>query len=254
MPRKRLVSPEFYTHSALYETEASTGLPLRLAFSGLWTQADRRGIFKWRPRELKLAILPYDPVDFGAVLDALASGGFVESYTANGERLGIIPKFARWQTFHHAERPSDVPAPGEPGASPVLALDQPGGSRVLAPDQPGSNPTVAVTVTVAVADAVRSVAERLPTNCREALHQLTTASRNPTAWAAEIMAMLDGMHGPPTPPDVMATALRDMLVAGAEPTARALRGFVRKSPGVGPPVPLHLNPEEVQRFAETGRW
>ena len=56
MARRRLISPEFFTHSDLYDAEARHGLPLRLAYAGLWTVCDRRGLFRWRPRELKLAI------------------------------------------------------------------------------------------------------------------------------------------------------------------------------------------------------
>lgn len=120
MPRKRLISPEFFTHEALYEHEANTGLPLRVAFAGLWTQADRRGIFRWRPRQLKLAILPYDVCEFSAVLEALLTAEFIQRYEVDSEPYGIIPTFTRWQTFHKAENPSDAPTPDGHRASTVL--------------------------------------------------------------------------------------------------------------------------------------
>lgn len=127
-------------HEALYETEARLGLPIRLAYAGLWTQADRRGVFRWRSKQLKLAILPYDPVDFEAVLEGLRSAGFITRYEVAGEVYGHIQTFARWQTFHHAERPSDAPSPeANPG---------------LAPSSPSANPTVAVAVTGTVTNAV----------------------------------------------------------------------------------------------------
>ncbi len=139
MARKRLIAPEFFTHEALYQTEARLGLPLRVAFAGLWTQADRRGIFRWRPNQLKLAVLPYDPVEFQAVLDALVSAGFVERYEVAGEPYGIVASLPRWQTFHHAEKESDAPPPPPGSVSPRLIP----GTR----GKPRSNPTVAVAVT-----------------------------------------------------------------------------------------------------------
>ena len=90
MSRIRTIKPEFFRHEALYEAERETGLPLRVAFAGLWTVADREGRFHWRPRALKLDCLPYDEVDFSRVLDALATRGFIVQYQGNGEPLGWI--------------------------------------------------------------------------------------------------------------------------------------------------------------------
>lgn len=140
MARKRLISPEFFTHADLFDAEVACGLPLRLAFAGLWTQCDRRGLFRWRPRELKVAILPYDALDFAAVLDALASAGFIERYVVDYQAFGRIPKFSRWQTFHPHERPSDVPAPVETATEPTK-----GGPE---PDNVRRNPSVVITGTV----------------------------------------------------------------------------------------------------------
>ena len=58
MPRIRTIKPEFFLHHDLFAAEKECGLPLRLAYVGLWTQADREGRFKWRPYELGIAILP----------------------------------------------------------------------------------------------------------------------------------------------------------------------------------------------------
>jgi hypothetical protein len=134
MPRKRLIAPEFFQHGELYDAEVATGLPLRLAFAGLWTQADRRGLFRWKPRELKLAILPHDPVDMASTMLALCQHGFVHYYrTDDGREFGAIPNFARWQTFHVRERP-DAQIPEPQGFSQPPAL-----STVPAPCQPGAS-------------------------------------------------------------------------------------------------------------------
>lgn len=111
MPRIRTIKPEFFKHEALYEAEVETGLPLRLAYIGLWTQCDREGRFLWRPRPLKLDILPYDDVDFSRVLDALATRGFVVKYVSDGREIGWVPSFPRHQMINHRESASQLPQP-----------------------------------------------------------------------------------------------------------------------------------------------
>ena len=88
MARIRSIKPEFFRHVELYEAEKATGLPLRVAYAGLWTVADREGRFRWRPRVLVLDVLPFDEVDFAAVLDALARAGLVDEF-----QLFVAPKF-----------------------------------------------------------------------------------------------------------------------------------------------------------------
>ena len=109
MSRIRTIKPEFFSHEALYEVERTSGLPVRLAFAGLWTQADRDGKFQWRPQRLKLAILPYDPVDFDEVLGALVTAGVVVKYEIDGVIYGAIPSWHKHQRPHHKEPPSDIP-------------------------------------------------------------------------------------------------------------------------------------------------
>jgi len=112
-PRIRTVKPEFFTDQDLYLAEKESGLPIRLSFEGLWCCSDREGRFPWKPMELKVHILPYDPVDFSAVLDALASHGFVVRYTVAGSDYGWIPTFAQHQHINQRESPSELPAPGD---------------------------------------------------------------------------------------------------------------------------------------------
>lgn len=111
MARIRTVKPEFFRHHKLFLAEKETKLPLRLAFAGLWTVADRAGRFKWEPIQIKLDCLPYDDIDFSRVLDALESRGFVMKY-ANG-RLGLIPGFNRHQVINNKERESQIVPPSK---------------------------------------------------------------------------------------------------------------------------------------------
>ena len=109
--RIRTIKPEFFTHERLFDAEIEEGLPLRLAFAGLWTCCDREGRFKWRPRELKLAVLPYDQCDFSRVLDALATRGFLVKYASATGEFGYIPSWKHHQFVNGKEPKSDIPEP-----------------------------------------------------------------------------------------------------------------------------------------------
>lgn len=111
MARIRTVKPGLFRHEELYELEVETGLPVRLAFIGLFTCCDKQGRFNWRPRALKLDVMPYDHVDFSRVLDALATRGFVVRYASNGEDFGYIPTFTRHQVINNRETDSNLPDP-----------------------------------------------------------------------------------------------------------------------------------------------
>lgn len=111
MSRIRSIKPEFFQHEGLFDAEKSSKLPLRIAFAGLWTQVDREGRFEWRPRQLKLNVLPYDEVDFSAVLSALESNGFVVRYVVDGKIYGYVPSFLEHQCPNVREPSSTLPAP-----------------------------------------------------------------------------------------------------------------------------------------------
>ncbi|MCO5147534.1 MAG: hypothetical protein M9895_15310 [Aquamicrobium sp.] len=113
MARIRTIKPEFFKHEELFDAEVETGLPLRLAYAGLWTQCDREGRFAWRPRQLKIDILPYDEVDFSRVLDALATRGFVVKYTCDGRDFGFVLSWRRHQVINNRETASVLPPPPE---------------------------------------------------------------------------------------------------------------------------------------------
>lgn len=111
MGRIRTVKPDTFVHEELFDSEKETGLPLRLAYIGLWTQCDREGRFLWRPRQLKTDIIPYDDVDFSRVLDALWTRGFLVKYASQGEIYGCIPTWQKHQVINNREKDSTIPAP-----------------------------------------------------------------------------------------------------------------------------------------------
>lgn len=109
--RIRTVKPELLKHEGLFELEQETGLPIRIAFVGLFTVCDREGRFKWRPRTIKLDVLPYDDCDFSRVLDALATRGMIRQYRVGDEIYGIIPTFPKHQVINNRETESELPKP-----------------------------------------------------------------------------------------------------------------------------------------------
>jgi hypothetical protein len=111
--RIRTIKPEFFLCEELFDLEMETGLPLRVAYAGLWCAADREGRFEWRPRMLQTQILPYDNADFSRVLDALRTRGFVVKYTVNDRDYGVIPSFTTHQVINNREKASQLPAPPE---------------------------------------------------------------------------------------------------------------------------------------------
>jgi hypothetical protein len=110
MARIRTVKPELFRHEALYEAEQKTSLPLRLAYIGLFTACDREGRFKWKPRSLKLDVLPYDNIDFLRVLDALVTHGFIVKYELDGDEFGCIPSWSQHQIVNNRESASTIPS------------------------------------------------------------------------------------------------------------------------------------------------
>ncbi len=113
--RIRTIKPELLRHEVLYELERKTRLPLRIAWAGLFCVADREGRFEWKPKVLKLDVLPHDRVDFEKVLQAFAAAGFIIQYVrADDEErrlYGWIPTFWKHQVINHREGPSKLPDP-----------------------------------------------------------------------------------------------------------------------------------------------
>lgn len=113
MARIRTVKPDLFRHEALFEAEQQSGLPLRLAFIGLFTACDREGRFRWQPRQIKLDVMPYDACDFSRVLDALASRGFLVRYACGDDEYGVIPSWPKHQVINNREKLSVYPGVDE---------------------------------------------------------------------------------------------------------------------------------------------
>jgi len=98
MARIRTIKPEFYRHETLQDLEiANPGKYPMLVFQGLWGHCDNKGRFEWRPRQLKLDILPFLPFDMAETLLILADSGMVRRYTVAGAEYGEIQSFEKHQ-------------------------------------------------------------------------------------------------------------------------------------------------------------
>jgi hypothetical protein len=117
MARCRLLSPEFFKDEELCALKPE----VRLLFAGLWTLADKLGRVEFRPRRIKLEVLPYDDVDVEEGLRQL-DGRFITIYEVDGHKYLQINNFLKYQKPHPRESTSTIPAPrltqGEPKADP----------------------------------------------------------------------------------------------------------------------------------------
>lgn len=120
MARLRTIKPGFFLNDELAEV-APLG---RLLFAGLWCVADREGRLEDRPKKIKAEVLPYDDCNMDRLLTQLAAHGFIRRYEVSGERYIQIIHFARHQSPHLKEAPSEIPAPDEHQTSPVLVPDE----------------------------------------------------------------------------------------------------------------------------------
>ncbi len=131
MARIRTIKPDFYRHEGLQDLEAANpGRYVMLVFSGLWGHCDREGRFEWRPRQLKLDILPFLNFDMSETLEALERAGFIERYEVDGKQYGLVPTFLDHQRISGKEAV-------EPAKHPSPAVKRQRKSREAAGKHPG---------------------------------------------------------------------------------------------------------------------
>jgi hypothetical protein len=106
MARIRSIKPEFFTDEDLGQLPPA----VRLLFIGMWTEADKAGRLKDKPKTLKARCLPFDNVDVEKALVSLASGKFIIRYAIGGEQYIQIRTWDEHQRPHHTERVSTIPA------------------------------------------------------------------------------------------------------------------------------------------------
>lgn len=130
MARIRNIKPAFFRHEALQDLEAAhPGQHIMLVYIALWTQCDAAGVFPWKPRQLKLDILPFIDFSLDQTLHILNSNNFIQHYQADGAEWGYIPTFDKHQriTGKEATEGEKYPKPGE---------NKPGNNRETTGKQP----------------------------------------------------------------------------------------------------------------------
>ena len=102
-----------------------------LIFEGLWGHCDKNGNFEWRPRQLKLDILPFLEFDMAEKLDALCAAGFIKKYTHGDKTYGEIQTFEKHQRINGKEKT-------EPGKYPKAEIYDEGSNWEALGKQRGS--------------------------------------------------------------------------------------------------------------------
>ncbi len=104
MARIRTIKPEFFRHEALQDLEiAHPGKYPMMVFAGLWGHCDSKGRFEWKPRMLKLDILPFLSFDMNETLGILEKSGMLHRYTVNGKEYGEVATFEKHQRLSGKE-------------------------------------------------------------------------------------------------------------------------------------------------------
>lgn len=107
MARARNIKPSFFTNDELGDVN-----PLaRLLFIGMWTIADFKGCFEYKPKRLKVQLLPYDDCDIEQLVNDLEKSGFISIYSVRGRKYIKAINFAKHQNPHKNEREggSEIP-------------------------------------------------------------------------------------------------------------------------------------------------
>jgi len=132
MARIRTIKPEYFRHEDLQDLENNHArkYPM-LVFAGLWTLCDKSGRFEWKPRQIKLDILPFINFEMEETLNLLLETRFISKYEVDGKYYGLIPTFTNHQriTGKEAVSPNRYPAP---------PVKQKGNSRETAGKHPRS--------------------------------------------------------------------------------------------------------------------
>ena len=143
MARIRTIKPEFFRHEGLQDLASEHGAHVMLVFAGLWGHCDKAGRFEWRPRQLKLDILPFLNFDMAETLEILEAGGMVKRYEAGGKMYGVIDSFPEHQRLSgkESQEPEKYPAPPgkQQGSNGEATGKQQGSNGEATGKQQGSN-------------------------------------------------------------------------------------------------------------------
>jgi hypothetical protein len=101
MSRIRSVHPGFFTD----ESVVSVSMTARVCVIGLGVESDDKGIFEWKPLQLKMRLFPADNVDMAETLAELEAVDIVRRFSIQGKWFGAIRNFRK---FQKPKTPNDV--------------------------------------------------------------------------------------------------------------------------------------------------
>ncbi len=160
--RSRNIKPGFFKNEQLADCE-----PLaRLLFTGLWCMVDRKGRMEYRPRKMKIEILPCDDCDIESLLGQLQRHGFIYRYEVDGQHYLQVVNFDKHQRPHHKEQASTIPEPTLAGMVDASMVQKPG-----ADTNPGTHPPPPVPPDTLIADM------RIPESSKDDSRRHTSLSR-----------------------------------------------------------------------------
>lgn len=107
MARARNIKPSFFENEDLGELNPLS----RLLFIGMWTISNFKGCFEYRPKRLKVQLLPYDDCDIEQLVINLDKSGFISIYSVQGQRYIKVLNFTKHQNPHKNERDSGSEIP-----------------------------------------------------------------------------------------------------------------------------------------------
>ena len=108
MARARNIKPQFFQNEDLGEL-----CPLaRLLFIGLWTECDYQGCMEYRPKRLKVRLLPWDDCSIEQLVINLEKSGFISIYSVSGQHYLKVHNFEKHQNPHKNERDKGSEIPG----------------------------------------------------------------------------------------------------------------------------------------------
>lgn len=107
MARIRTIKPEFWTDEKIIQLSPFA----RLLFLGMWNYADDHGGIESSEPQLKMRILPADPVDVHDLLKELLAHGLLIEYSVNDARYYHIKNFPKHQKINRPSNPRVPPYP-----------------------------------------------------------------------------------------------------------------------------------------------
>ena len=99
MARIRTIKPDFWTDEEIVELD-----PLdRLLFIGLWNFCDDQGFMDYRPKKIKMQVMPADDIDIPRALERLRRASLVVAYDAPN---GVVLHIRNWGKHQRVNNPS----------------------------------------------------------------------------------------------------------------------------------------------------